>query len=169
MSMQSWHNYGFGINVDKIQTTDEKLRAYIDRHPQLKTEIISYICNENGCSNDGADTENSVLTQLYSEYGIEQLDELYKYYTDEGINGIIREAIEEETGIPLVSCCNCNSEESFVIMPSYYPWEVNNNPILQTINSEKNIKAIFANSLSHLTNQTLDELDWGEQNVEGCD
>ena len=167
MSIQTWHNYGFGINVDKIQTTDEKLRTYIDEHPLLKNEIMSYICDENDCSVNNTNTQNDVLAQLYSEYGIEQLDELYKYYTNNGLNGIIGEAIEEETGISLVSCYDNNSDESFVIMPSYYPWEVNNNPILKTINSEEDIKTIFANSLSHLTNQTLDELDWGEQSVEG--
>ena len=52
-------------------------------------------------------------------------------------------------------------------MPSYYPWEVIDNNVLLSIKDENDIKKIFAENIKALTDQSMDDLDWGEQKIEG--
>lgn len=165
MSMSTWHNYGYGINTDKIDTTADKLRAYIDNHPKLKENILSYIIDSEGFD----DNDTNRAEETYKTYSLDELIELFSNYSDFGeqLNGIIHLGIEEEINIPLVSCSDSDSEDRFVIMPSYYPWEVIGNEMLMSIESEDDIKKIFAENIKILTDQTLEELDWGEQSIEG--
>lgn len=165
MSQVTWHNYGYGVNTDKIVTTADKLRAYIDNHANLKEMMLIYIIDSEGYDNN--DFEKA--EEAYKNYSKQELVEIYANYSDFGeeLNGIIQTAIEEETHIPLVSCHDDNTDERFVIMPSYYPWEVTENDALQAIKTPEDIQAIFFRNISALTDQTPEELDWGEQNIEG--
>lgn len=173
MSMASWHNYGYGVCTSKIETTADKLKAYIDNHKKLKSDFIRYIADSEKLTdiNEYGEIEIDMekTEKSYENYSLDELIELYADYSDfgEGLNGIIQQAITEETGIPLISCTDYNNDENFAIMPSYYPWEVIGNNALMSIKSENDIKIIFAENIKALTDQSMDDLDWGEQQVEG--
>ena len=173
MSMVSWHNYGYGVCTSKIETTADKLRAYIDSHEKLKSDFIRYIADSEELTDINErgeiETDTKAVEESYKNYSLGELIEFYVDYSDfhESLNGIIQQAITEETGIPLISCTDCNSDENFVIMPSYYPWEVIDNNALLSIKSENDIKKIFAENIKALTDQSMEDLDWGEQQVEG--
>lgn len=165
MSQISWHNYGYGINTDKIVTSSDKLRTYIDNHANLKKTMLTYIADREGLDID----ELEEAEKIYKDYSVSELTETYSSYSDFGeeLNGIIQTAIEEETNIPLISCHDDNTDERFIIMPSYYPWEVTKNEALQAIRTPEDFQAILFKSISVLTDQTPEELDWSEQSIEG--
>lgn len=173
MSITSWHNYGYGICTSNIETTADKLRAYIDSHKKLKSDFIRYIAesDELRTVNEYGEiiTDTEVVNKRYESCSYDELIRLYMNYSDfgEGLNGIIQQAITEVTGIPLISCTDCNNDKCFVIMPSYYPWEVIDNKALQSIKDEADIKKIFAENVKTLTDQPIDDLAWGEQTIEG--
>lgn len=47
MSMTSWHNYGYGINTDKIDIPDEKnLKNCIESIPWLYDDLLDIIADK---------------------------------------------------------------------------------------------------------------------------
>jgi len=199
MSQLTWHNYGWGINTDKIDIPDTNtIRNFINTVPALQEKVLhwvklgieddyepyepflvkvdeeaaktlsDYIYYES--SNSYVDIAASV-ENVYKNIDHDLLFELFDTYSDycdtDGMCQIVCAVLSTAIDIPLICCRDYNTDEHFVIMPSYYPWEVNRNDTLQKINSEDDIKTLFADCISKLTNQTLDDLDWGEQNIEG--
>lgn len=167
MSMASWHFYGYGINTDKINTDEARLKKFIESQPAVKEQFIAWEREEIYC------TDPLICdTYAHDAYETESARELCELYQDHGENadvngftGIVEMVLSASAGFPLQSCRNHDNDACFVIMPPYYPWDVND--ALLQIKSEDDIKAVFAKALAILTNQSLDELDWGMQNVEG--
>ncbi len=171
MSMTSWHTYGFGICTDEINTTIERVKTFIDSAPEYKDKVFDWLNRE---YSDGYYEGNTLseekLNKIYAEITLDDILGIVEDHDDfvgTGLSCLICSVINAKTRIPLITAQDSNSNCSYVIMPSYYPWEVNRNTALQNINSEDDIKNIFAQYIAVLTNQTLDELYWGEQDIEG--
>ncbi len=171
MSIATWHSYGYGICTDKIKTTVEQLKAFIDSEPDYKERVLGWLKTDYWDSKpDKPEPTAEEISKVYADIsldGILETIEDHDDYAETGLACAVRSVLSMKTGIPLMSARDSNSELSYVIMPSYYPWEVNRNTALQRINSEDDIRAVFAQHIAVLTNQTLDELDWGEQDIEG--
>ena len=167
MHVVSWHFYGYGINADKIETDEARLRKFIESQPAVKEQFIAWEKEEVYCT-------DPLICDKYAHdaYETESVSELCELYRDHGKNadvygiaGIVEMVLSASAGFPLVSCRNYEDDVCYVIMPKYYPWDVNDE--LLKIKNEDDIKAVFAKALAILTDQSLDELDWGEQEVEG--
>ena len=159
----------------EINNDPELLAPYlikIDQIPenngQTESTLFDYIPDDTTSSY--IDVRASAKN-IYDTIDHDLLFEIIEYYTDycdgDGMSYIVHGVLEECTDIPLLVGKNYNTEEHFVLMPSYYPWEVNQNKSLQNIHSDNDIEAIFADYLSKLTDQSLEDLDWGEQTLEG--
>lgn len=168
MSAVAWHLYGFGINANKINTTADKLRELIDMSIYVKELFIEWINDYYDLLLDEPDSAE----KKYNSMTIDDfcnVNDSYGDYQNCGLAGIIHLMIGEMENMPMASACDCNNNNNYIIMPSYYPWEVTDCPALQNINCENDIKLIFTKYIKILTDQSLEELDWGEQAIEGYD
>lgn len=164
MSMSTWHNYGYGINTRKITTDEERLKAFIESQPSVKSKILEWekqiIFN---CSGD-AEAEAA----FYSD-NARDLCDLYIEYGDnndiDGFAGLAHMLLSSSTGLPLIACRDSNTDDCYILAPPCYPWETTE--AYSKIKSLDELKTVFEKNIAALTDQTLDELDWGEQNIEG--
>lgn len=163
MSLETWHNYGYGINVSAIKTDADRLRAFIASQPAIRKVILDWEKTARVIE------DNNIAESIYAKESFTNICELYDDFGDfceiDGFAGIIQMVISESAGFSLVACEDSNTDDNFVIIPPRYPWD--SNTAYFAIKSEDDAKAIFEKNLALLTDQTLDELDWGEQEVEG--
>ena len=167
MSLCVNNNCGYGINVDKINTDEERLKRFIESQPAVQNQFIEW--EKEACCFKNRDDADANAMYAYETDSARDLCELYENYGDNddvtGFAGIVEMVLSASAGFSLVSCRNYEDDVCYVIMPKYYPWDVNDE--LLKIKSEDDIKAVFAKALAILTDQSLDELDWGEQEVKG--
>lgn len=161
-----WHMYGYGVNTDNITTTTDKVRAYIEKFPTVKASIITWLTKEAALNK----TEIT-LDALIDDY--DAFLDIYNKYSDhnEDVTDVlcmlIADAITADTGIPIVACHDYNTEKNIALMPSFYPWEYASTPALSAIKTEDDIKNVFIRHLRLLTDEPIDECEWGEWSVEG--
>ena len=162
MSLCIWNNYGYGINTDKIKTDEERLKKFIESQPDVKEKLVAWEKDEDYSDSD------ALALGAYLNNNASELCELYQEHGDNddvtGFAGIIQMVLSASAGFPLLACRDHNNDSCYVIVPRYFPWETND--AYFSLKSEADVKAIFEKSIAILTDQSLDELDWGEQNIE---
>ena len=113
MSYQSWHNYGYGICVDDIETTADKVFELIHLAPEFEKKFYKWAetYREDG---DPDDIKKVITMDIIYEYE----DDLYSDY---GIGPIMKEVIKECEDIELL-CCDDYNCYHYLIFPVAYPW-----------------------------------------------
>lgn len=153
MSFSTWHNYGLGLRTDTIETTIEKVKNFIALSPDLLDKINAFYESENRKFDDVN------LDEFLCE-DMDCIDDINAAYT--GLAAIIAEVIYEKENIELL-CCDNFEGEAYCIFPPMYPWNMTQKESSMT---ENDIKDIFAKYIKLLTDQSLDELGFGYQEVE---
>lgn len=146
MSYTTRHTYGIGMKTDAIKTDSERIEKFVSLAPQFKAVLDKLRETEyNG--------ENPDYLTLYSEYGD---------FGSYNIAGLIYEVIKETEDIRL---CPCDDFDSFcyILFAPFYPWECTTNELAIT---EDSLKELFEKYLSYLTEKSLEELEYGEWDVE---
>lgn len=164
MSMSTWHNYGYGINTRKITTDEERLKAFIESQPSVKSEILEWEKQEIfNCSGD-AEAEAA----FYSD-SARDLCDLYIEYGDnndiDGFAGLAHMLLSSSTDLPLIACRDYDTDDCYVLAAPCYPWDMTKT--YSKIKNADELKKIFEKSIAMLTDQTLNELDWGYHNIAG--
>ena len=181
MSMTTWHIYGVGINVDKINPpTREQIIKLLDTVPRTKKLFMDWLADS--VTNDWykeyyvyfpsgtLDIESTIKT-LYNELSLEDIYEIFERYDfgdGSALSHVIRCALEDKLNVSIVSCMDCNTDESYVLFGMCYPWDVLSSEHLSAITSIDILEQHFSEVLSCITTQPLDELDWRAHSVEGC-
>lgn len=145
MSYHTWHNYGIGINVDKIETTVCKIKSLISLAPEYTQKFSKYV-------DDWKNISVEEITDIASDMDC-------GYY---GLAPILQNVISEKENIIMLSC-NDFDGNNFLIFEPVYPWEITDNEKTLT---EESLKALFEKYIKILTDQSLEDLDYDRQQVE---
>ncbi len=148
MSYTIWHDYGYGINTDKIETTFDKILDFVCLAPNYKKVFEEYM------KHDIEELKKLNLT-------MNDFEEML-YNADSPLSSIIASVIYELEDITLTVCSEYDISNFCLFSPKYI-WKMTNNERALT---EDGVKQLFAKYVAHLTNQTLEDLDYGYQEVE---
>lgn len=146
MSYQSWHNYGYGICVDDIDTDFRKIERLISLAPKFNSEF-----------------EESLELWMDGNYGYDafdiDLDDLYEILYDMdlsyGLADVLSRVIEEVEGIRLVACDDYDSID-YLIFPAGLPWDFNDKERHMT---EKSVEELFRKYVGILSEKEID-IEW---------
>ena len=144
MSYQSWHNYGYGICVDDINTTADKIFELVHMAPKFTEKFYKWVeaYREDG---DPESIAEFITMDIIYEYD----DDCFCEY---GLAPIISAVIKECEGIELLACSdyNCNHYLIFSVM---YPWQMTEKEKNMT---EEDIRLLIAKYVHVLTNVDID-------------
>lgn len=151
MSYRTWHDYGVGINANKIETTAEKIRAFIALAPEYEK-----VCRKRIPAYD------TLTTKELLEAIIDTRGDLWDYY---GLATVICNVVSEKENIRLLACSDFY-DTSYCIFPAMYPWTLSDEEMRLT---EERLYDLFKKYIAYISVQSLEELDYGYQEVEnGC-
>lgn len=109
MSYESWHNYGFGICTDPLETADvSRIKALLHCAPVYEKQVEDLL-RDRGITD--ADADDYLELEINSCYGIAS---------------IMADVIEEAENLILTACDNYDSTNYLLYMPSY-PWALRAN------------------------------------------
>lgn len=151
MSYATWHNYGIGINSDMLTTTADKLRELITLAPEYEAKLKDY------CKIIQTDEEFEYETANY-----DQLLCLTDSVESDAVSIILREVIKEKENIYLANCSDFEGE-CFLIFQPLFPWEMTKEERALTQDS---LKDLFEKYISMITDQRLEDLDYGYKEIE---
>lgn len=135
MSYSTWHNYGYGICVDDINTQDvERLQALLVLAPEFKAKI------------DGWLTEREIQEPSWDDYM--EFDQDFQL----GLATILKEVITEAEGIDLTACDDYDGKVYLLYQPMY-PWNITEADSGMT---EEKAAGIFRHYVSILTEVPID-------------
>lgn len=106
MSYQSWHIYGYGICVSKLQNvTVEKLRVLLSMAPEYRAKVENWL------------KESEISEPTVEDY----YDFDQDYYL--GLATILKEVIQEADHIEFTACDDYDGAEYLLFEP-LYPWQI---------------------------------------------
>lgn len=141
MSYSTWHDYGYGICVDDIETTANKVFELVHFAPNFEKKFYKWIesLREEG------DPES--IAELIT------IDDIYEYddgsYCMRGLVVIMREVIKECEGINLLACDDFDGLH-YLIFSTKYPWYMSEKEKNMT---EKDAYDLFDKYVSILTDE----------------
>jgi hypothetical protein len=149
MSYSTWHDYGFGICVDDIKTTENKVFELIHLAQNFTKEFYEWI------ENFREDGDPESIAELIT---MDQIDE----YEDRsccmcGLSVIIKRVIEECEDIRLLACEDFNCYH-YLIFSMQYPWYMSEKEKNMT---EKDVYDLFNKYVSILTDEFI-SIDYQE-------
>lgn len=142
MSYQTWHNYGYGINVSTIpDASAEQINALLNHAPNFKSEVEKWLA------------KHEITEPSYEDYL--EYDDVCMC----GLAAILAEVIEEAEDIVLTACSNFEGDQFLIYQPSY-PWNLSDTEAALTVEKIDNILTKY---VSILTDESI-EIDY--QSVE---
>lgn len=143
MSYSTWHNYGYGICVDDINTQNvERLQALLELAPEFKAKIEDWL------------SELNIKEPSWDDYM--EFDQDYCL----GLATILKEVIAEAEGIDLTACDNYDSKAYLLYQPMY-PWDMSESD--RGLTKEK-VAELFRRCASILTDAPIEVDDQAVEN-----
>lgn len=143
MSYETWHNYGYGICVDDIDTTEDKVLALMHLAPNFEKEFYKWA---ESFIEDG-DPEN--IAELIT------MDDIDEYEDDHcicGLGAIMKAVIKECENVELLVCDDYNCCH-YLIFSVGYPWYMSEKEKNMT---EEDVANIFSKYVNVLTDKPID-------------
>lgn len=144
MAGNSWIDYGYGFCTTKIETTKERIEAFIAQAPLFKE-----------CTDTYFDAKN-IKPELEDYMDLDAEDE-------SEIAFIIQEVIKEQFNIELAKISDYNGEWYLLFLPGY-PWEFKTEK--ERAVTKEYLDVIFTETIRMLTDN---EIEIGFQAVENFD
>jgi hypothetical protein len=134
MSYVTWHNYGFGICVDDVDTQDvARLETMLKLTPELEQKIHNWL------------KESSINEPTWADYM--EFDQDFGL----GLATILQDVIRESEGICLTACNNYDGKAYLLYQPDY-PW----NMLERERNlTEQDIVSLFQRYVGMLTDKPV--------------
>lgn len=143
MSYHSWHNYGYGICVDSIDTIADNVFKLISLAPNFEKKFYEWI--EMWREDNDPECISEIVT----------MDMIYEYenpYSCEcGLAPIISEVIKECDGIELLPCSDFYGS-SYLIFSVNYPWSMTEKEKSMT---EEDVRILIAKYVNVLTDVAI--------------
>ena len=138
MSYHTWHNYGYGICTDKLETAEvSRIQALIRCAPEYE-KMANKLLQDRGISEPTAD--DYLELEINGSYGIAS---------------ILLDVILEAENLLFTACDDYNSNHYLLYMPSY-PWHLQKKEHSLT---EEAVRQIFTKYVSILSDEVL-EVDY---------
>ena len=138
MSHHTWHNYGYGICTDKLETAEvSRIQALIHCAPEYE-KVVNKLLHERGIAEPTAD--DYLELEINGPYGIAS---------------ILQDVILEAEHLLFSACDDYNSNNYLLYMPSY-PWHLQRNEHNLT---EEAVRQVFAKYVTILSDEVL-EVDY---------
>jgi hypothetical protein len=194
-NMLTWHDYGYGIQINNLKfkalnTTGDKLRSFIERFLPQRYGIIKKAAQSDWFKMESDEislrwsihfgdyyipvrenesdfeAKERFLAELADTDKSELADCLDDIDIHEPLADIIATAMTQNEKFQIQNISDHKGTQ-FVILPCtrIYPWNLTPE-ILEALPSEERLKAKFAEYVSVLTDQTVDDLWWGEHEIE---
>lgn len=167
----TWHTYGVGINVSKIKTDADHIRTLIEKSTYVTDLFKNYLLNEYINANpDTTDSSKAEIKEnLFNGASYEDFIEISDFIGLCGLASILNTVIFQDIGLSLTDCNDSNSDDQYLVLEPMYPWEYealqpNIKPLIANTNE---LRKLFAKYVAILTHQSLEQLDWGNQEIEG--
>ena len=141
MSYHTWHDYGYGICVDDIETNEDKVFELVHLAPEFEKKFYEWL---DTWREDG-DPES--IAEIIT------MDEIYEYEDncDNGLGPIIMNVIKECEGIELLVCSDYNCYH-YLIFSVTYPWYMTEKEKNMT---EEDVRALIAKYVNILTDKPI--------------
>lgn len=151
MSYTEWSTTGYGIPTDNLKLNADRLRKYISQVPELvealKADLEGYDCAD---ANTIIEAYHGCLNVRYSGFT-----------SYPSVAEIMAEVLLCTEGISFTPLDNYDSE-CFIILGQFYPWELSDTMLTLSLDA---LREIFSRHISILTDQSLEELEYGEWTV----
>lgn len=139
MSYHTWHTYGYGVKVNDIKTTPERLLNLAATKSELLEKVKTY------------------LSEMLGEYKVEDLtledfDEFDDVAHCNGVGVILYSVIDEFT----VDYVDDFDGYAYVVFSETYPWSMNDKEKALT---ENDVKEVFEKYIKILTDEPV-EIDY---------
>lgn len=136
MSYSTWHTYGYGICVDNIETTAEKLLKLASMKENVLKEVREYL--------------DEIYPNGYKDEDLtlEDFDELEGDYCERGVAFVLHEVINE---ITVDFADDYNGTPYILYIPSY-PWYMKEEERNLT---EEDVVNVFKKYVSVLTDEPI--------------
>jgi hypothetical protein len=149
MSYNTWHDYGFGICVDDIKTTEDKVFELIHLAPSFEKEFYKWI------ETFREDVDPESIAELIT------MDQINEYEDSScclrGLGVIIKQVINECEDINLLICDDFDCYH-YLIFSMHYPWYMSEKEKNMT---EKDVYDLFNKYVSMLTDEFI-SIDYQE-------
>jgi hypothetical protein len=149
MSYSTWHDYGYGICVDDIETTANKVFNLVHLAPNFTKEFYEWI------ETFREDGDPQSIAELIT------MDDINEYDDDSccicGLGVIMKRVINECEGIDLLICDDFNGY-NYLIFSMKYPWYMSEKEKNMT---EKDVYDMFDKYVSILTDEFI-SIDYQE-------
>lgn len=155
-----YHIYGTGIKTDDIQTTPDRIRDFIHLAPAFEKQLLKDL-EESGVSESefrNFDTER--LCEEISVTAEELMDRMA--LNMHSFANLIAFVMREQEDINL-TVCDDDHDNVYCILQNDAPWNMNDRTKMLT---EDSFKELLGKHLKVLTDQSVDELDFGFQAIE---
>ena len=143
MSYHTWHNYGYGICIDDIETTANKVFELVHLAPNFEKKFYQWV----ETYREDGDPES--IAELIT------MDEIYEYedncYYECGLGPIISAVIKELEDVELLCCADYNCSH-YLIFSVTYPWHMTEKEKNMT---EEDIRCLFVKYIKMLTDETI--------------
>ena len=143
MSYRTWHEYGYGVCMDDIETTANKVFELVHLAPEFEKRFYKWIENyrEDG---DPESIAEFITMDIIHEY---EDDNCCEY----GLGPIVMEVVKECEDVELLSCSDFDGYH-YLIFSTTYPWYMNDKEKNMT---EEDVRLLFAKYVSILTNKVI--------------
>ena len=143
MSYQTWHDYGYGVCVDDIETTVDKVFSLVHLAPNFEKEFYKWVESFREEGDSECMSEPITMDDIYTYED--------DYYCISGLGVIIKKVINECEGINLLVCddFNCNH---YLIFSMKYPWYMSE---IEKNMTEKDAYQLFNKYVSVLTEEFI--------------
>lgn len=143
MIYQIWHEYGYGICVDDIKTTADKVFDLVHRAPNFTKKFYEWI--ERFREESDPESIAEIITMdMINEY---ESGDCCAY----GLGTIIASVIKECEGISLL-CCSDFDCYHYLIFSTTYPWYMTEKEKNMT---EEDVRCLFAKYVNVLTDEPI--------------
>lgn len=138
MGYKSWTNYGYGVCVDNINTTPERLLKLAALDPKLMEDVREYLDDYFGEDYKDEDLTMDVFNELEGDY------------CERGVAYVLYNVIPNDE-LQVVYCDDYNGIPYILYMPTY-PWYFKEHEKNLT---EDNVREIFAKYIRILTDEDV--------------
>ena len=138
MSYHSWTNYGYGVCVDDINTTPERLLKLAALNPKLLADVREYL--------------DDYFGEFYKDEDLtmDYFNELEGDYCERGVAYVLYNVIKDEE-LQVAFCDDYNGTPYILYMPTY-PWYFKEHEKNLT---EDDVREIFTKYIRILTDENV--------------
>jgi hypothetical protein len=149
----TWHDYGYGIQTDNLKSDKTRLESPINiAVADTRTSIINKFPKSKTLDTVNYDTLVETIAEC--DFG--------SYDDEQPLASLLAQVIYDIENLSIEYAHNFDGN-NFIILTPAYSWAMSDK--MKKLKSEDDIEAIFQKCVGILTDQSLDELNYGFKEI----